>query len=309
MKNSRTKGNLILLLTAIVWGTGFIAQKLGNEAMPPMAFNAIRQFFAGLVLIPIMMISLRKSGYLDPNKNSRTVLDYRKKKALIGGSICGLCMLAGTATQQIGLLTVSAGKSGFISAIYIVFTPLFSVIIGKRVNVKTFACIALAMLGFGIMSLKGGLSGATTGDWLTLISAASFAAQIVAISFFVDKDNDIILSVIEMLVCGVVGLIISFIFEEPTIASTMAGMPAILYSTFVPTAIGYTGQIVGEKYTDSTSAALIMSLESVFAAIFGAILLSEVMSGRELLGSVIIFAAVIIDQVDFSRKSRYNKHS
>lgn len=303
----KTKGNLILLLTAVVWGTGFIAQKLGNEAMPPMAFNAIRQLFAGIVLCPVMMFSLKKSRYLDPSCNTRSAIDYRKKKALIGGSICGLCMLAGTATQQIGLLTVSAGKSGFISAIYIVFTPLFSVIIGKRVNVKTFVCIALAMFGFGVMSLKGGLGGATTGDWLTLISAAAFAAQIVVISFFVDKDNDIVLSVIEMLVCGIVGLIISFIFEEPTIASTMAGMPAILYSTFVPTAIGYTGQIVGEKYTDSTSAALIMSLESVFAAIFGAMLLAEHMSGRELLGSTIIFAAVIADQVEFHKKPNKKK--
>lgn len=301
--SDKAKGNVILLITAIVWGTGFIAQKLGNEAMPPMAFNAIRQLFAGIVLCPVMAFSLKKSGYLDPSQNTRSALEYRKKKALVGGIICGLCMLAGTATQQIGLLTVSAGKSGFISSIYIVFTPLFSVILGKKVNLKTFACIAIAMFGFGVMSLKGGLSGATTGDWLTLISAASFAAQIVAISFFVDKDNDIILSVIEMIVCGIVGLVISFIFEAPTMESVMAGMPAILYSTFVPTAIGYTGQIVGEKYTDSTSAALIMSLESVFAAIFGALFLAERMSGRELIGCAIIFAAVIIDQVEF-RKSR-----
>lgn len=300
--SDKAKGNVILLITAIVWGTGFIAQKLGNAAMPPMAFNAIRQLFAGIVLCPVMAFSLKKSGYLDPGQNTRSAIEYRKKKALVGGIICGLCMLAGTATQQIGLLTVSAGKSGFISSIYIVFTPLFSVILGKKVNLKTFACIAIAMFGFGVMSLKGGISGATTGDWLTLISAASFAAQIVAISFFVDKDNDIVLSVIEMIVCGIVGLVISFFFEAPTMESVMAGMPAILYSTFVPTAIGYTGQIVGEKYTDSTSAALIMSLESVFAAIFGALFLAERMSGRELIGCAIIFAAVIIDQVEFRKR-------
>ena len=142
--SGKNKGNLLLLLTAILWGTGFIAQKLGNELMPPMTFNAVRQFMAAVVLTPVAMRGLRTSGYFSPKVSSREQIEYRKKRLIKAGLLCGVFMLIGTATQQIGLLTVSAGKSGFISSIYIVFTPLFSVIVGTRVNRRTVFCIVMA---------------------------------------------------------------------------------------------------------------------------------------------------------------------
>lgn len=294
--SDKNKGNLILLLTAVLWGTGFISQKLGNRVMPPMTFNAVRQLMAAVVLTPIAMRGLRTSGYLSKKHNTQGQIDYRKKRLLKAGVLCGLFMLIGTATQQIGLLTVSAGKSGFISSIYIVFTPLFSVIVGSKVKRRTVFCIALAMFGFGVMSLKGGLGGATQGDWLTLASAAGFAAQIVAVNCFVDKDNAILISQAQFFFCGAAGLVIALIAEDPTFAALLAGIPVLLYQTFVPTAGGYTLQIIGQKYTDSSTAALIMSLEAVFAMIFGAIFLREIMSVREIAGAAIIFAATIIGQ-------------
>ena len=294
--SDKNKGNLILLLTAVLWGTGFISQKLGNRVMPPMTFNAVRQLMAAVVLTPIAMRGLRTSGYLSKKHNTQGQIDYRKKRLLKAGVLCGLFMLIGTATQQIGLLTVSAGKSGFISSIYIVFTPLFSVIVGSKVKRRTVFCIALAMFGFGVMSLKGGLGGVTQGDWLTLVSAAGFAAQIVAVNCFVDKDNAILISQAQFFFCGAAGLVIALIAEDPTFAALLAGIPVLLYQTFVPTAGGYTLQIIGQKYTDSSTAALIMSLEAVFAMIFGAIFLREIMSVREIAGAAIIFAATIIGQ-------------
>jgi drug/metabolite transporter (DMT)-like permease len=294
--SDKNKGNLILLLTAVLWGTGFISQKLGNRVMPPMTFNAVRQLMAAVVLTPIAMRGLRTSGYLSKKHNTQGQIDYRKKRLLKAGVLCGLFMLIGTATQQIGLLTVSAGKSGFISSIYIVFTPLFSVIVGSKVKRRTVFCIALAMFGFGVMSLKGGLGGATQGDWLTLVSAAGFAAQIVAVNCFVDKDNAILISQAQFFFCGAAGLVIALIAEDFTFAALLAGIPVLLYQTFVPTAGGYTLQIIGQKYTDSSTAALIMSLEAVFAMIFGAIFLREIMSVREIAGAAIIFAATIIGQ-------------
>ncbi|MBQ3371443.1 MAG: DMT family transporter [Mogibacterium sp.] len=294
--SDKNKGNLILLLTAVLWGTGFISQKLGNRVMPPMTFNAVRQLMAAVVLTPIAMRGLRTSGYFSRKHNTQGQIDYRKKRLLKAGVLCGLFMLIGTATQQIGLLTVSAGKSGFISSIYIVFTPLFSVIVGSKVKRRTVFCIALAMFGFGVMSLKGGLGGATQGDWLTLVSAAGFAAQIVAVNCFVDKDNAILISQAQFFFCGAAGLVIALIAEDPTFAALLAGIPVLLYQTFVPTAGGYTLQIIGQKYTDSSTAALIMSLEAVFAMIFGAIFLREIMSVREIAGAAIIFAATIIGQ-------------
>ena len=294
--SDKNKGNLILLLTAILWGTGFISQKLGNRVMPPMTFNAVRQLMAAVVLTPIVLRGLRASGYLSRESNTAAQLDDKKKRMLKGGVLCGLFMLIGTATQQIGLLTVSAGKSGFISSIYIVFTPLFSVIVGSRVRKRTVICIAIAMIGFAVMSLKGGLGGATAGDWLTLASAAGFAAQIVAVNQFVDKDNAVLLSQLQFLFCGAAGLVVALIMEGPAWAGVLAGIPVLLYQTFVPTAGGYTLQVVGQKYTDSSTAALIMSTEAIFAMIFGALILHEMMSAREIAGAAIIFAATILGQ-------------
>ena len=294
--SNKNKGNLILLLTAILWGTGFISQKLGNRVMPPMTFNAVRQLMAAVVLTPLVLYGLKKNGYLSRESNMYSQLADRKKRLLKGGVLCGLFMLIGTATQQIGLLTVSAGKSGFISSIYIVFTPLFSVIVGSKVKRRTVICIAIAMMGFAVMSLKGGISGATPGDWLTLASAAGFAAQIVAVNCFVDKDNAVLLSQLQFFFCGAAGLVVALIMEGPAWAGVLAGIPILLYQTFIPTAGGYTLQIIGQKYTDSSTAALIMSLESVFAMIFGALFLHEIMSAREIAGAAIIFAATILGQ-------------
>ena len=294
--SNKNKGNLILLLTAILWGTGFISQKLGNRVMPPMTFNAVRQLMAAVVLTPLVLYGLKKNGYLSRESNMYSQLADRKKRLLKGGVLCGLFMLIGTATQQIGLLTVSAGKSGFISSIYIVFTPLFSVIVGSKVKRRTVICIAIAMMGFAVMSLKGGISGATPGDWLTLSSAAGFAAQIVAVNCFVDKDNAVLLSQLQFFFCGAAGIAVALIMEGPAWAGVLAGTPILLYQTFVPTAGGYTLQIIGQKYTDSSTAALIMSTEAIFAMIFGAIFLHEMMSMREIAGAAIIFAATILGQ-------------
>ena len=292
----RTKGNLALLMTAIVWGTGFISQKLGNEVMPPLTFNAVRQLLAGAVLTPLVLRGFSRSGYMSSEKNTEEQLAKRKKRLLLAGFLCGIFMLIGTDTQQVGLLTVSAGKSGFISALYIVIVPFFSVLIGQKVRLRSVFCIILAMMGFAVMSLKGGLGGATAGDWLTLVSAAGFAAQIVTVKVFVDHDNDLAISALQFYFCGIIGIIIALITEHPTPAAVFSGIPILLYQTFVPTAMGYTLQIVGQKYTDSSTAALIMSLEAVFAAVFGAIFLREMMTAREIAGAAIILAATVIGQ-------------
>lgn len=301
---NKFKGNIALLITAIVWGTGFIAQKLGNDILPPLTFNAVRQIMASIVLCPVLAINLKKSGYLSRELNPIAKITYRRNKALIGGLVCGLFMLGGSVLQQVGLLTVSAGKCGFITALYIVITPIFSVVLGGRVNAKTVICVAIALVGFGFLSLKEGLGGTKPGDWYSLIGAMCFAAQIVAVNYYVDKHNDILISVLQMIFCGVVGITMALIFEDPTWVAVIKCMPALLYSTFVPTALGFTLQIVGQKYTDSTSAALIMSLESVFAAIFGALLLAERMEPRELLGCALIFGAVILDQIRIGASDR-----
>lgn len=307
--SEKSKGNLILLLVALFWGSGFISQKLGNSFMPPMTFNAVRQLMAAVVLLPIAANSLRKSGYLSKTKNSYAQLTHRRRRLLISGTLCGLFLLFGTTTQQIGLVTVSAGKSGFISSLYIVLVPIFSVLLGNVVKRRDVACVIIALIGFAIMSLRGGFGEATAGDWLTLISAAGFAAQIVTINRYVDKHNAVAMSFLQFLLCGAVGLAIAIAAEHPSMSEVLSGMPVLLYQTFVPTAGGYTLQIIGQKYTDSSSAALIMSTEAVFAAMLGAFILHESMSGREIFGAAIIFAAIILGQIEPKRKQSRSKSS
>ena len=294
--SDRMKGSLALLLTAILWGTGFISQKMGNAVMPPMTFNAVRQLMAGAVLTPLVMRGLSGSGYLSAEHDTAQQIEDRKKRLLKGGALCGLFMLIGTATQQIGLLTVSAGKSGFISSLYIVIVPVFSVLLGQKVSGRSVLCVLIALAGFAVMSLSGGLGTATPGDWLTLISAAGFAAQIVTVNCFVDRDNAVLLSQLQFLFCGAAGLVIAIAVEGFVPAAVLAGLPVLIYQTIVPTAGGYTLQIVGQKYTDSSIAALLMSTEAVFAALFGALILGEMMSAREIAGSAVIFAAIILGQ-------------
>ena len=296
--SDKTKGSLALLITAMVWGTGFIGQRIGMRYMPPIAFNSTRQLMASFVLIPIVLIGFKKSGYFDREKNSPETLALRQKKLLKGTFMCGLLMFLGTTLQQVGLVTVSAGKSGFITSIYIALVPLLSVIFGGRVKLRTIICIAMALVGFAVLSLRGGFGSITTGDWLTLAAAFFFAAQIVAVSRFVDKDNAVALNMTQIFTGGIAGVAISFLIENATWEGFLAALPVLLYMTFIPTAIGYTLQIVGQAYTEPSLAALIMSLEAVFAAIFGAIFLGELMTTREIIGCIIIFVATILGQYE-----------
>lgn len=295
------KGSIALLITAIVWGSGFIAQKLGGEAMPPMTFNATRQLMAAIALTPLAVFSVRSNGYFSKEKNTAEQITYKVKKMIAGAVICGGFLVFATDLQQVGLQTVSAGKSGFISVIYVVLVPLMAMFLGEKAGKKVVMCAFLALFGFAVMSLRfdGGM---TKGDWLTLISALGCSAQILAVNHYVDKDNSIFLAVLQSAACGIIGLVIGVLAEAPTLASFRNALPILIYATLVPTCIGYPGQVIGQKYTDSTTASLILSLEAVFAAIFGALILGESMSIRELAGSAIIFIAVIIAQVESKPK-------
>ena len=294
--SNKYKGTIALIITAMVWGSGFVAQKLGNNFMPPVAFNASRQVLAFFVLLPLLAISLKRSGYLSQSKNSEEEIANKKKRMLLSGLICGFFLIMGTSLQQIGLLTVSAGKSGFITAIYIVIVPIVSVLLGNKVKRRSVLCALLALFGFAVMSLSGDISKTTTGDWLTLLSTLMFSGQILSINHFVDEDNSIIISVLQMGFGGMMGMVYSFIVEHPMLSQFAEALPVIIYAVLVPTCIGYTLQIVGQRYTEPSTASLIMSLEAVFAAVFGAIFLREWLSTRELIGCAIILVATILGQ-------------
>jgi len=295
--SNRTKGNIALLITAVIWGSGFIAQKLGMAYIGPLAFNSVRQLIAGVVLIPYSMLEMRRTEIFSRVKFSNEVIRERKRDIFRGAGICGILLALGSNAQQVGLVDSSAGKVGFITAIYIVLVPIIGIILGQRSTLKTWVCVVLAMVGFGFLSLRGGFTNITRGDWITLLGAVFFACQIAAVNVFVTRSNAILFSNVQMLVSGLIGLAGMFLFENTTAAALLSSWKPILYSALIPTAIGFTLQIVGQRYTDPTAASLIMSLEAVFAALLGVLLLNEHMEAREWLGCMIIFIATVIAQI------------
>ena len=288
----------------MAWGSGFAIRKLGTEAIPPMTFNALRELLGGILLLPMLIYMLKSSGYLDSSRNKYEVIRRRRSRVIKAGLFCGAMFTVASMLQSLGLSTVSAGKSGFITSLYVVLTPFVGLLVGDKIKKKSIFCIIMALIGFVLLSLTGGLGGLAVGDALLFAGAIGFAVHIVAVNRFVDAGNGMLIAVIQMFFLGVVGLAVSIPVEHPTIDQFIACLPPLVFCAFITCTIGNTAQILGQKYTDATTAALIMGLESVFSAVFGAIILSEMMSPRELLGCLLIFVAVCINQIDIGSLKR-----
>lgn len=285
----RLQGSLILLLTAVLWGMGFIAQKLGMDYMQPFSFSGIRNILAAVALVPIVILlnkSDRKKGI--PKKDTRSTF--------IGGLCCGLALFVAANIQQIGIQYTTAGKAGFITAMYIVFVPFIGFFLGKRVRLLFVFSLIIAVIGLYFLCIKEGFS-VGKGDVIILACAVVFAVHILVIDHFVQSANPVAMSCIQFVVVGILSLVVAFFIENITAESVRLALPALVYGGVVSSGMGYTLQIVGQVKVPSSIASLIMSLESVFAVIFGAIFLHDVMSPKELLGCVLVFTAVILSQL------------
>ena len=295
-RSEKIKGNIALLFTAIIWGSGFIGQKLGLGSLPPLALNGSRHLVSALILIPVGYWMIRRNGYIDKKAEGLDEVRRRKKLLFQGSLICGTFLALGTNMQQAGLQWINAGQSGFITTLYVIIVPFFGTFLGLKIPRKIWGCAAVAIVGFGLLSLKGQM-GISPGVWLTLGCAVAFSVEMLAIDRFVTPRNAVALSAGQMLVAAVISIILSLIFEDATMAQLAAGAPVILYLALVPTTLGYTLQIVGQGHTEPTVASLLLSLESVFAAIFGALILGETMSLREIGGCALIFASIVVAQL------------
>lgn len=294
-KRQRIKGSLILMLTALVWGSGFVAQREGMKLIEANTFNGLRMLIGSLVLLPFALRAERTSDKASGNK----------KLLIISAVICGIVLCAASTIQTWGLKFTDAGKSGFITAMYMIFVPIISVAIGKKITVKTFCCAAVALFGMYLLCLYGADIQVNFGDALTLICALIFSVHILLIDKFVPSVNAIQFSCLQFFVCGVINIIFMFILENPSFEVIKSCAVPILYSGFFACGIGYTLQPIGQRYAEPTTASIIMSLESVFALIFGIILLDEPLSLHELLGCIIMFAAIIFIQLP-TRESDIN---
>ena len=274
--HKQTKGCILLLLCAMIWGAAFVAQSEGMQYVGPFTMGATRFFLAGLVLLPVIRVLDRKGW-----SQNRPVTKEDKKRQLAAGAICGVLLFAATTLQQFGLLDTTVGKSGFVTALYIVFVPIVGVLTGKKAGLRVWLCAAAAVFGMYLLCVGSGFSVAG-GDLLTLGCAVLFTFHICYISAVSPRMDGVRLSCVQFFVCSALSAIGMFVFESPGVFSG---------------GVAYTFQIIGERDVQPALASLLMSLESVFAALFGWILIGQGLSGRELIGCAIMFAAILLSQL------------
>lgn len=294
MKNRKAFGNIILLLTSIIWGLAFVFQRTGMDSIEPITFNAARMS-AGALFVGIAVLirdGKNKNKPQDPVKQKEI-----NKNTWLGGVGCGLFLTAASIVQQMGLVYTTAGKAGFITAMYMLFVPIFNLIIFKKNNgLKVWIAVITGIVGMYLLCVRDDFV-LTMGDLLILACAILFAGHILCCDNFAPKSDPIKMSAIQFIITGVLSWIFAFITESPSIEKIVSATIPILYCGVISGALGYTLQIVGQRYTDPSTASLLMSLESVFAVIAGVLLLNETMVFQEILGCIIMFAAIILLQL------------
>lgn len=314
--SKRTKGNLLLLLTSFIWGSAFVAQSSGMDYVGPYTYNMARNVLAFLFLIPVIYVIGKKKGVTD-NAGSGTGIDdvasgeanwksilLPDRTTLVGGIYCGLVMAVASSLQQIGITMTTAGKAGFITALYIILVPLMGVFIGKKIPRIIWFCVVLAMAGFYLLCVKEGFS-ISKGDILVLFCSVGFSVHIMTIDHFTSKGVDgVKMACIQFAVAAIVMTPVMFLRENPSVSGLLSAWMTIAYAGILSSGVGFTLQIVAQKDTDPTTATLIMSLESVFAAVSGCLFLNEVLLPKEILGCILVFVAVILAQVPLPVKSK-----
>lgn len=281
------KGSFLLLLTAFIWGMAFVAQSVAMDAIGPWTFNCTRSLIAGVTLLVLMPFF---------KKNSQDPVSSDRRMLIKGGIACGVCLGAASMFQQAGIMTTSVGKAGFITALYVVFVPVISAFLGRKMEKKIWLCTLLAVAGLYFLCMTESLS-LQQGDMLVLICAVLFAVHILCIDHFTPYTDGIRMSCIQFFTAGILCMIGMLIFEKPQLSDLLHAAGPILYAGILSSGAGYTMQIIGQKDTDPSVASLLMSLESVFAVLGGWLLLHETLSGREIFGCLLTFSAVLIAQL------------
>jgi len=287
------KSNLMLLVAAAIWGFGFVAQRLGMNFLEPFAFNAMRFLLGTLSLLPLLWFLSRKTS-------TATIIEPDKSSILKGGVICGLVLFAAATFQQYGLFYTTAAKAGFITGLYLILVPILGILLRHKTGISIWLGALLALAGLYLLSVNDNFTMAR-GDTLIFIGALFWAFHILVIDHFSSRVDPIQLSAVQFLVCGALSLGVSFVFEMPTIESILACWKPILFAGVVSVGIAYTLQVIAQKNANPSHAAIIMSLEAVFAAIGGVWLLDEILSSRAWFGCALMMTGMLLSQVKFKR--------
>lgn len=286
----------LLFLTATIWGSGFIGQKIGMNYISPFAFTFIRTLIGALSLLFFL-------------KTVETVLKKKitrqsnRHKLVLGSILCGLCLFVSEILQQYGIAQTDVNKTSFITSLYMVFVPIIGIFLGQKLSVKIIIAVVISVIGLYFFSIKDGFY-LSTGDFLVLLCAIGFAIHILVIAYFIKSVDGVLLSCGQFFVASFLGFIFMFTETLPTASSLVDAAPALLYVGIMSNAIAYTLQIVGQRGVNPTIASLILSLESVMGAFFGVMLLDESLTCREIIGATLMFTAFVITQINISFKKK-----
>lgn len=293
------RGNLLLLLTSLIWGVAFVAQKSGGAGLGALTIIGLRSMIgsAGLMLAIPLLDKLGLSRKSDSPAQRKTLW--------IGGILCGLAMFAATNLQQFGLREASEGKAAFVTALYIVLVPILGLFLHRRATILNWLGVALAAVGLYLLCAMGE-TGFGISDILLLLCALMFSVQIMLVDRFSPKVDGVRLSCIQFLVVGILNLPLMFLLETPSWAGVQNHLGELLYLGLLSSGVAYTLQIIAQKDTDPTTASLLMSLESVFGALAGWLLAGHAMGGYEILGCVLMFAAIVLAQLPAPKRREKN---
>lgn len=298
--SKKTTSNLLLLLTALIWGSAFVAQKAGT-VLEPMTYNGIRTLIGGISLFPLVALmpkldKKRKKAGRDEDASS---VSARKSATIKGGLVCGIFLAIASTLQQYGMyFDTDAGIAGFITALYIVMVPILGILLGKKPKASIWISVIMGAAGFYFLTMAGHAEAfaLTKGYVCLLLCALAFSCHILAIDHFSPKADGVKLSCIQFITCGLICIVGMVLFENPSMAAILNTWFPIIYAGVFSCGIGYTLQIIAQKNADPASASLILSLESVFSVLTGALILGEKLTFYQVMGCGIIFLAVIIAQ-------------
>jgi drug/metabolite transporter (DMT)-like permease len=286
MRTRAIHANLILLLTAVIWGGGFVAQRLGMQQMGPFIFNGFRFLIGSLTLLPII--------FLRRHQEESEV--YPIQKTLLIGTAAGVFLFGGATYQQLGLIQTTAGKAGFITGLYVIIVPILGMFWRDRPHSATWIGAGTAVVGLYFLSVTRGLE-FSPGDGYVLIGAIFWAGHVQFIAHYSLKVDPIKLSFTQSLVTSLISFGVGFILEDFNLKQVLDTFFPIIYGGVISIGIAYTLQVIGQRYAKPTPAAITLSLESVFAAFWGWLLLGEILTSRILLGCILMLSGMMISQI------------
>ena len=297
--NKKNLFNVILLtIGAIIWGSAFIFQDLGMNYVEPFTFNVFRCLSCTIFLVIVSLII-----YLINKKSNNNKQTYQNKDLIKGSIVAGIFTALAMSTQQIGILLEGAGRSGFITSLYIVFVPLIGFIFGKKVSPFVLIAVVFSLTGLYLININGGDFKFSIGSLFLLGCAIFYALQIISIDKYTNKCDSIKLTAGQFLISGIIQIPFMFLLESPNVSNIISGLLPILYCGILSSGIGFTIQIYTQRHLDPTVASVIMSLESVFSIIFASIFLKEKYSIFEIFGCITIFISVILTQLPYKQKT------